>query len=172
MRRDIHPRLVSHAQQQQTSLRTVDRNLPNQFICKQKRCAGVKLTVRSWATTQGASWWRRTEALGIEFFSDGTDARLPRLSLLQLLVQLRLKRVQEKISQPIEGAPIFFFPLGITCRFTTSSLVAGVLDTYWIHSCPSSVHSLPKHGPKPRSPHRSPFHLPTKQMLQSANCVT
>lgn len=34
--------------------------------------------------------WRRTEALGVELVSDGADARLARLLLLQLAVQVLL----------------------------------------------------------------------------------
>lgn len=29
-----------------------------------------------------------------------------------------------------------------TCKLITSKRVAGVVETYWTHSCPSSVHSL------------------------------
>ena len=34
------------------------------------------------------------------------------------------------------------FTTSFTCKLTTSSLVAGVLDTCCTHNCPFSVHSL------------------------------
>ena len=59
-----------------------------------------------------------------------------------------------------------------SCRLITSRRVAGVLDTYWTHSCPSSVHSLPKseyqHQRWPLSAVAVPRQLSTKQ-LQGAH---
>ena len=129
-------KLIPDSQKQQASLRTVDGDLANQLVWENNP---YKLSLINMKKNIAAV---DTKTLVVKFLANGTDPGLSRLTSLKLVIQLFL--VDYGLVQEFRNwyTDCIYLILLDTCRLITSKRVAGVLETYWTQSWPSSVHSL------------------------------